>query len=193
MAGTIIRLQTNIPLVGVAQYFDFCPTRTPGYSDQISIRGTFDGAGEGRVYLPLSVEGDFIKLGIVGARTQNGSYPILVQNPRIKILRTEQGNRKQTTVELVSSSGVIDQPVCQGTFSSTAPTEKTPGKSKEDQVDDLILTYRECLKASMALWSEAAGPDGAEKNLQCVQQAAATLFINRCQRGLITTKEEISK
>ena len=114
MAGqTIIKPQTNIPITGIVEFCDFIPTRNPQYSDQIALRGKWDGAGDARIYLHLNCEGDMQRLGIVGQRQQNGNYPLLVQAPRIKLCKVEQNGQKRTLIELIGHAGALAQQVQQ--------------------------------------------------------------------------------
>src|ERR1700693_576426 len=100
MAGTTIKLQTNIPVTGVVEYVDYIKTTNPDYKDQIAVRGKFD-AGEGRIYLPLGVEGELFKIGLVGPKQANGNYPVLLRGAKVKFLKTENGNSRFTNIEIL--------------------------------------------------------------------------------------------
>lgn len=104
MAGATIKLMTNIPLTGTVKYCDFIPTKNPQYSDQIALRGEWDGAGEGRVYLPLPLEKEMQNIGLIGQRGGNGNYPVLLAGARIKLFRVEQNGSKRTTVEILGGT-----------------------------------------------------------------------------------------
>jgi hypothetical protein len=190
MAGTIVKLQTNIPTTGVVTYCDFIPTKNPQYSDQIALRGVWDGAGEGRIYLPLALESDFQTIGLIGQRTANGNYPLLMQSPRIKLLRIEistpKGPSKRTTVEILSGTPVpqgpaTTPPALYGSGTATSPP-LTPLHPSPVTVEDLEETLEDCLASSKKIWEAAGGDVG--KHADAIAASAHTLFISRCQRGM---------
>jgi hypothetical protein len=169
--STTIKLQTNIPVTGLVKYIDFMPTKVPGYSDQIAVRGDWDGAGEGRVYLNVALEGEFKKAGLIGERSANGNYPLLVKAPRIKLVKTEEGNQKRTAVSVLSSEGSAPQPASQS--SGQVPVDAKYAKTSWDQ---LILTMQNCVEAAEAIIGESTCDFGP---------IASTLFIERCKRNLL--------
>ena len=188
-----IKLQTNIPVTGTIGYCDFIPTKTPGYSDQISLQGKWDGAGDGRMYLHLAVEQDLQKLGIIGQRAQNGNYPLRLKEPKVKIAKVEQGASKRTIVELISHAGEIDQQVQnyaapqqtqqtrQGSLYNP-PATSAPPAPPEVSLEDLEKTYQDCLRVASKIWlgKAEAGKDYAE----CIGETASALFAQRCRLGL---------
>ena len=119
----ILKPQTNIPITGIVEYCDFIPTKNPQYSDQIALRGKWDGAGDARIYLHLNCEQDMQRLGIVGQRQQNGNYPMLVQAPRIKLCKVEQNGQKRTIIELIGHAGALAQQVQQYQQPAQAPQQ----------------------------------------------------------------------
>ncbi len=126
MAGQILKPQTNVPITGVITYVDFQPTKNPQYSDQIALRGTWDGAGEARIYLHLACEQDLQRQGIIGQRQQNGNYPLLVVSPRVQVLKTEQGTSKRTVVTLIGHNGTAAQSAPQQQYSAPQQTASVP-------------------------------------------------------------------
>jgi hypothetical protein len=188
MAGVTVKLQTNIPITGMVTYCDFIPTKNPQYSDQIALRGNWDGIGEGRIYLPLPLEKDFQNIGLVGDRSENGNYPLLIAQARIKLLRVEQGNTKRTTVELLSGTAAPPNhaaqstpPALYGSGTATSPPRPTQTTALVT-VDDLEETLEECLKSAKEIWEHAGG--NIDKHCDAIAASAHTLFIGRCQRGL---------
>ncbi len=196
MAGQTIKLQTNIPVTGVVEYVDYIQSKMSGpdgrpYSDQIAVRGKFD-CGEGRVYLPLSIEADFQMLGIVGPKQQNGNYPLKATGTRIKLLRTEDGNRKITTVEVLSA-GVA--PTSQPQYNAAPPQQSLyppaqtsgyasftaqPQKSNAERWSEMTLCMKNCLLSAADIWTQAGG--NIEKNCVEIQACSSTLFIE-CQKS----------
>lgn len=184
MASNTVRLQTNIPLIGTIKYVDFSATTNPQYSDQISLRGDFDGQPAGsRVYLPVRMEGDFQSLGIIGQREPNGNYRMLLRDPRVQILRTEDGNKKFTTVELLSGGGAApQQPARQYGNPQTQHTTQTQATAADPKAefDRLKATMKGCFKAAKEILEESF-PEGVPG----VQATAHVLFIESCKRGLL--------
>ncbi len=195
MAGIIVKLQTNIPLTGIVTYCDFIPTKNPQYSDQIALRGVWDGAGEGRVYLPLALESDMQTLGLIGQRAANGNYPLLIQQPRVKLLRLEistpKGPSKRTTVEILSGTPIPQAPATTpaalyGSGTATSPPLSNPIYPQKTTaavtVEDLEETLEDCLKSAKEIWEAAGG--SVDKHCDAIAASAHTLFIGRCQRGM---------
>ncbi len=195
MAGTTIKLQTNIPLTGVIEYCDFIKTRNPDYSDQIAFRGKWDGAGDGRVYLPLPVERDLQSAGIIGQRQDNGNYPLSKGRVRVKILKVEQGTTKHTTVELLGADSgeptttshvsysqpsldALARPVSHFTQKDLNPTTTPPFTKK-----DLVATMEYCLAESSNIWVKAGG--SVDKNCHEIALLGAALFTEMLKRGLL--------
>jgi hypothetical protein len=192
MAGQIIKLQTNIPVTGVLEYVDFIPTKNPQYSDQIAVKGQWDGAGEARIYLHLSLEKDLKSLGIIGEVNPNGSYPLLKTGARIKLTKIEQGTSKITKVELLSFSGEQAAPAApvavQGSLYNQPTQQATPQKNLAT-ITELLATYKDCLKLVSGVWEEAGGD--IQRNSQEIASGAHTLFIQRCQRNMLGKTENV--
>src|ERR1700680_2059725 len=145
MAGATIKLMTNIPVIGTPEYVDYIPTKNPDYKDQIAIRGKWH-VGEGRIYLPLPLEAELTKIGLIGAKQQNGNYPLRLTGARIKLLKTENGNSKITSVEVLSQGAAAAAPTQapqQTTLYDKQPAQTVSGK---DQFRQIVLTYKSCLK-----------------------------------------------
>lgn len=195
MAGQIIKLATNIPVTGVVEYVDYIQSKNTApdgrpYSDQIAVRGKFD-CGEGRIYLPLQLEADFQRLGIVGPRQPNGNYPTKAAGTRIKLLRTEDGQRKIITLEVLSA-GVA--PTSQPQYNAAPPQPSLyppaqtqayppaslPHRPNAERWSEMTLCMKNCLLSAADVWTQAGG--NIEKNCVEIQACASTLFIE-CQKS----------
>lgn len=198
MAGQIIKLQTNIPVTGTVKYVDYIKSKND-YADQVAIKGEFDGAGEGRVYLHLSIKDEMVKLGIIAADpSPNGSYQVLKSNCRVKISKVEQGTSKITTIELLSSSGSVPAtppqqqslPFAGGGSQATHNAPQAAPQRDLSSITDLISTYEDCLKHIAGVWQRAGGD--ITRNSQEIAAGAHTLFIQRCKVGMFGKTDEVN-
>lgn len=191
MAGTTIKLQTNIPVMGTVEYCDFIPTKNPTYSDQIALRGKWDGAGDGRIYLHLSLEQDLQRLGVIGQRLSNGNYPLLVQAPKVKLCKVEQGGTKKTIVELLSHAGALAQQVQAYTQPQTnlyqpQTTTVAPPPAPDITVADLVTTMKDSIALATEIMKQANGTEEFS-----VAQVGTTLFEQRCRLALYGKTETV--
>lgn len=200
-ASTTIKLQTNIPLVGLLKYCDYAVSKNEKYGDQICVKGEFDGygengqsAGSGRVYLPLTMEGKLQSIGVIGPKSAAGNYPFLVGSPRVRFLKTEiDGNKTLITPELLGSS----QAPARSAPPASAPSSRGPGPAPQSPQDgmsnankklhweSLVLTMEACLKESIALWERAAPM--VKPDADGIASTAHTLFIQSVRDGVLRT------
>jgi hypothetical protein len=198
MAGTTIKLQTNIPVIGTITYCDFikskntAPDGTP-YSDQISLRGTWDGAGEGRMYLHLSIEQELKNLGVIGDRQANGNCPLLLQAPKVKVTKIEQGTAKRTVVELLGHAGALAQQVQQHTQQQQSlypPANLVSIPPKPLQPNATVADLTTTLADSMDLARQIYTKFGAGEEFTLAAMGTA-LFEQRCRLGLYGKTENV--
>lgn len=183
-----IKVQTNIPIVGTLKYVDFAPSKQEGWSDQICLKGTFDGIGEGRVYLADWLAKAMIEQGLIEAsgtdRDGNQAYKVLYKG-RVQILREEHGTKKVTTILPMESA---PQPAAGATTpvnSGRAPAEVTRSSSAvapvggppSDEWGALARVYHKSVDVAHGVWSDYEGPVD-------LVAAAATVFIQACKAGL---------
>lgn len=185
MANKYVKLQTNIPLIGVVKYVDFAPTTKEGYSDQIAVRGTWEGEdGEPRVYLPMALEGRFQELGIVGAKSTDGNYPVKIAGAKIKIVKTEAGKKHLTTVELLNgTAGTTGKPASSAPAGGLTPPPQAGGSNKA-KWDSYVETMRACYVEAKTL---LAGQGITEVATAEIQACAHSLFIQSARDGLWRT------
>lgn len=197
MAGMTIKLQTNIPVTGVLEYVDYIKTRTEGYKDQIALRGKWD-VGEGRIYLPLALESDLTKLGLIGEKQANGNYPLLQANPKIELLKTENGTTRFTAVKILSAGAEqkVAKQAAAPVYSQNNQPNASPASDTYHPVatadskkawDQIILTHRNCMLAAVETLKELGGTvDNSD-----VIATANCLFSERSRRGILTPMEEV--
>ena len=69
------KLQTNIPIVGKLKYCDYSysdKAKEEGWDPTLSVKGTWDGEGEQRLFLPMPCLDQLVALGIVAGGEPNG-------------------------------------------------------------------------------------------------------------------------
>lgn len=187
MPSATVKLQTNIPITGTLDYCDYIKSTNPQYNDQIALKGTWDGSGQGRIYLPLALEGELSKKGIIGPKAENGNYPVLMRGAKVRILRVEDGKSKRTSIDLLDSAG----PATVANTPAATPYKAASygGAATKEQLE---ATLQECLEVSHEMWM-AAGFTPADCT-DAIAASAHTLFIARSQRGLfavVTQEEEV--
>lgn len=200
MAGTTIKLQTNIQVIGTVDFCDYIISKNVGadgkpYSDQIALRGKWDGAGEGRMYLHLSVEGELQRLGVIGAKTANGNYPILVKEPKVKVTKIEQGTSKKTVIELLGHAGALAQAVqthtqqqTQGSLYQPAATQAVPATppNPDATIVDLLVTLKDSIVLATTIVNEQKMTEEFS-----VAAIGTSLFEQRCRLGLYGKTESV--
>jgi hypothetical protein len=199
--STTIKLLTNVPLIGVLNYVDFSKSKTEGWSDQIALKGHFDGHGEGRVYLSDWLAKPMIENGIIEAagtdRDGNQAYKVLYKG-RVQILREENGPKKYTTIlpldqAATPAAGAVSPPPAAsprtaapaatgtGGGSPQAVPASGPASTKEDgEWASLHRNYRRAIAVAIRAWGENQLPLEGE----VLVAAAATVFIEANKRGL---------
>lgn len=198
-----IKLQTNVPLVGVLQYVDFAKSKTEGWADQICLKGHFDGHGEGRVYLSDWLAKPMLENGLIETngldRDGNQAYKVLYKG-RVQILREENGPKKFTTILPLDAStpaaGAVSPPPA--TSPGRAPAESPRSNSVAAPVSGppspdsepwraLAAQYKRAAGIAIRTWAETINDE------QALVAAAATVFIEANKRGLTvppTAKEQ---
>lgn len=185
--SSTIKLKTNIPLIGVVQYADYAKTKNPEYSDQIKLKGNFDGHGEASVYLPLPVASALIKDNLARGngtdRDGNPAYQWLHKG-KVQILKSEDGQKKFTTVTPLEKNG--SPPIQQGDAHEGEHDDNVgdgtvppPDKLARKRWADLYETYKACVDMARKAWPQDTPPD-------VLHAAAATLLIAADKRNLPT-------
>ena len=200
-----IKLQTNIPIVGVLKYVDYSKSRVEGWQDQLCLKGTWDGHGEGRVYLPVWLADKMIEQNIVDEdgqdRYENPAYRVTYAG-RVQILREEHGTKKVTTILPLGDVGPItakSAPTAAG--AESPPPAASPRRALADGRDRdgrpvavpasvppssdewaaLSRNYHRACDIASRAWSNAEGVVVSADHLVA---AAATVFIEANKRGL---------
>ncbi len=183
-----IKLATNIPLVGTVQSCYYAKSKTEGYSDQIKLKGTFDGQGEGSVYLPLRLVNDLATAGMLAVPTDkkdnygNQAFQWLYGG-KIQILKQEEGTRKFTTVTAAEKNG--SPPIQQGDAHEPEPYDDGTNRA----VDDLgewwhgrYLLMKYCHRLAKNIHGDG------EHDQQAVAATAHTLFIQANMAGKLAPR-----
>jgi len=127
-----VKILTNVPITGTvsAAYWSQSDTaKEKGWAPQLKLIGTWDGQGEGNVYLPLPVVGELVMLDVIviDGKDNDGNdrYNIRHRGP-IQILRTEEGTKKKTAVTLVGGDAPTqDERLDNAPTPSRSPTPQT--------------------------------------------------------------------
>ena len=201
-----IGLQTNIPTVGTLMYADFQKSNQ-GYSDQLRVKGEWDGHGEGVMFLPLACKDQLAALGVIPSEpNERGSYKVNGR-PRVRVLRSGEGRDSRTTVTLdgapppytapPASNGAANAPhatngqpsappaAAHGRAAATAANHESPATT----VVRLNQTMAACLKAAKATYCMLFGIKDSEfpaELIPTVATTAHTLFISRTNKGLLS-------
>jgi hypothetical protein len=178
--ASYIQLQTNVPVnctlaqVSLAPGQGTWPDGRPK-QDQVVVAGNFEG-NVSKVFLPLPLEGELKKIGVIGDRNGNGSYSLLKPGAQLRFTKREDGKSKFTTVELVGQGQVTAQ-------ARTAPATTTPPGAGKDQWDRLVYTMGLAARAALKIWKDA----GVEGFNESVAATAHSLFIEANRSGLNLT------
>ena len=184
MANTV-KLDTNVPVVGIVKQVWYQKSTKEGYSDQLKLVGTWDGKGDGNMYVHLATESVLQQQGIIGARSGD-SFPVLGQAVKIQVVKKEEGGKKFTEITRLSgapSSGgaPVNGGGSQGTYS--APPAQSIGDPKL-YWQKLQLTMTSCIKTAGQLLGntkENVIDDAA------IVGCAVALFQERCRNGLLSS------
>lgn len=176
-----VKLSTNVPLFGVPRYADRVEKDGEfGLQVQLKLKGDWEGHnGPQDVYLP---EGCFEQLEKLGVLSWAGDKPKITGNHRLKILKTEEGNRKRTTVTLdgqassSSSAPARNGSAPAGTGGSQRGSERQPPAIVFRQ---LVTTLTRCAEEGAKI-ATAAKLDG-----EAARTFGVTLFIQCCQMGAL--------
>lgn len=108
------KIETNLPIIGIPRAAFFNDNSEKGWKDNINLLGSW-GAGED-TYIGLSVDHvpALEQLGVVTVSTKDGKPDYRIKAPtRLRILRTEDGKKKITTITLANGSEAGTQPEVQ--------------------------------------------------------------------------------
>ena len=190
MANNIYKLQTNIPVTITLKYVDFQQSRTQGYSDQIRVKGTIEGfpavndqgqPTDGAIYLPLRCEEELAALGVISGRQQSGNYTLLMKPATIRIVRTEDGNRKFTNIELLEGTAVPQAASQQPTTASS----RTNLVDKRAEFASLSLSFDTCIEEAIKIVKKTSYAQVATFN--DISGIAIALFGEMARRNLLRT------
>ncbi len=187
----IIKLETNIPLVGQLSYCDFEPGKpwtdpktqqTKMLPDQIRLKGDFqDFEGDSLVYLPLDLGNDLVQLGIVQMVDGNGARPSynVVSRDRVVITKKEDGKKRFTTVERQNGNSA---PTSGPTTSPAGISQHSAQPATDTDRDrDVWKLYRtrmiHAYQVAQQVHTEVEREDG-------VDATAHSLFIQASRDGL---------
>lgn len=201
MANTI-KLDTNVPVTGtVTQVWYQKSTKTDQngkpWPDQIKLVGSWDGKGDGNIYLNLALESQMQQKGIIGARAGD-AFPVLGQNVRIQVMKKEEGGNKFVDVALLSGGGGAPRQNA-GTNISNGSSSGAQGAAPANQQriepklhwQKLQLTMKSCIETGRLLLSAVYNPDAkvAQQALsqESIQLCANELFRERCRHALLSS------
>lgn len=120
MALETIKLQTNIPLVGLItgaahaggkEWTDPNTGEVKQLPDQVAIVGNWDGVGPRRLYLDVTLGLELVNLGVLKMdvppppAAQQARWAVLVSNRKVQILKKEEGKRKPVYVTWANGGG----------------------------------------------------------------------------------------
>lgn len=184
-----VKLMTNIPLTGRLSAAYFNPAKpnprnpTQMFSEQISLKGTWDGQGEAYLSLNIALENDLRKLGVIDApagqtdKDGNQKYVVLYGGP-VTFLKKEAGTKKWTEVSRADGSVAVPPVAPSASRSpsqSVQPAATLPGTDRGFWLA-LRETYRSCRKIALDELPRDTDP-------AVIQAATATLMIHADKHG----------
>lgn len=196
MAANTIRLQTNIPLVGTIrrvfynegkEWTDPATGKTKDLPAQIAVIGEWAGvAGEARVYLPAFLADRLEELAILTVTDRGGEpqYRITAGAEPVEIMRSEDGRKKVTTINLARGDGAapVNQRVTGTPKAPAAPVPRT-------DVTGWWKTQAETMKRAWAAAEYVLHESDATGNLDVTQKIAVALYIQAVRDGALVQPE----
>ncbi len=187
----IVKVQTNIPMVGTLLYADGADGQ---FGQQIRLTGEWEGHGKASVYLPWHIAEKLMELGLIdrdGKTTDKGTTYKVHGKPRVTISLTEEGRNKRYSV--TCQGGATPPPAAaaptnngQGTAapSTAAPSgqvgnsQSTDAESPAVTFNRLIATMDRCHHEAVRIW----GPNGTPES---VAATCHSLFIAADKRDCL--------
>ena len=143
----------HVPMVGVvsAAYWNRSETaKEKNWPAQLKVLGTWEGLGEGDLYLPLRIVGDMVDKGFLQDEAQGEGEPdryrVLMPNTRVQLLKEKgEGDREYVRFSLVDGSQPPQEPP-----ESTKPSDpkKTTKPKLKDVIGDVKGFHMGCLALS---------------------------------------------
>lgn len=166
MTTNVIKLQTNLPLIGYVNavwhqagkkdWVDPKTGQTKALPDQVKIDGVWDDHGEGSVYLPDWFVNELGGLPVVApVAGKANAWTVLTKDRKIRILKAEiAGGKKQTTVEWADGDN--------------DPIARVPAKpvASAEQLRDTLAAKR--AQANQAMGAAAPTAPGLSRDEQTV-------------------------
>lgn len=175
-----VKLQTNVPLFGVPKYADRVEKEGEyGLQVQLKLKGTWEGHdGPQDVYLPEACIEQAEKLGVI---TWDGDKAKVVGSPRLKILKTEDGNKKRTTITLEGQASASSSAPSRNGSAPASAGGRTQGERQPPAIvfRQLVTTLGRCAEEGAKI-AAAAKLDG-----EAARTFGVTLFIQCCQMGAL--------
>ncbi len=182
MANTI-KLETNVPVTGTIKQVWYQKSTKPDWSDQIKVVGTWDGKGEGNIYLHTALESHMQQKGIIGARNGD-AFPVL-GSPKVQLFKKEEGGKKFVEISLLSGGGSAPA-------TGSAPQQGSAAPQQHRQIGDpkmhwhkIQLTMASCLKTARKIVEMEYG--AVASTHEAIQLCANELFRERANAGLFSS------
>jgi hypothetical protein len=178
-----VKLKANIPVDISLKWCDYAKSQQADWPDKLRLTGMVNGE-EGRVYVPLGLEAELLKHGIIqrAGETKDWdenvvpNYEVVNAEP-FKLRKSERADGRKGFLYAV---GDVTPP------SDTAPTPKSAAPAAVNKQDRKAFVhirnmYGACLLTAQQAWEEYMGRVPDDRTLQA---ATATLMVEARKQGL---------
>ena len=183
MANTI-KLEVNVPVTGVIRQVWYQKSTKAEWSDQIKIKGVWDGKGEGNIYVHNALEAQMQQKGIINAR--NGDSYAVIGSPRVQLLKKEDGTKKFVEVSLLSGGGASASASASASSGGNAAGQTRNVGDPKVYWQKLQLTMASCIKTARKI-GEAEYGNNVAVSQDAIALYSVALFNERVHAGLLST------
>lgn len=187
MATNWLKLQTNIPIVGMPKYADVTDGQ---FGPQLKLTGTWDSLGDGSVGLPLDLAvGTLRTLGVIQGDeirkprddgTEWVRYKVV--GKKVRLLRTEDGKKKLTSITLADGSAP-SAPAANG--QPAARPQASAGEPPAVQFRRRVLTLGRCLDEVEAMLSKKFKNCSQDALMENSRAMAISLYIDLSSKNAL--------
>lgn len=137
MPTSTLKLQTNIPLTGFVRYANYWKgkpwTDDKGVSkilpDQIQLKGSWDGSTDEGLFLPVSLVGQMLDMGLLRQEQQpdergNPKYTVMNGTRKVRVLKTEDGKKKPIYISWADAPATAAAPAAAPQQAPPPPPER---------------------------------------------------------------------